>query len=158
LMLAVSLGVDAGPIEQSLPVPAIIVFSGHMIDQPGRIVPRFPEELESVVHESILERLRRFPAVVGYSAAACGSAILFIESVLECGGAPHVVLPFEREEFCRASVDVVPGSPWRARFDAALSRASEVTTVSRQSLSLSGLSCDYANQVLLGLAQLHADR
>lgn len=150
--------VDSSEIEQYLHIPRVLVFSGHMIDQPGRGKPRFPKELEPTVANAIRQRLEHVGAGVGYSSAACGSDILFLEAMLDRGGEVVVVLPYEREQFIRDSVSVISGSKWRARFERVLEHATRVVIASTQRLEIGGVSHDYANQLLVGLASIRASQ
>lgn len=150
------LGGDRNIIERLLRVPAVVVFVGHMIDQPGRSVPRFPPPIEKVVHEALRERLRELNAGIGFSSAACGADVLFLEALQELGGEAHVVLPYERDLFFQDSVDIVAGGRWGDRSRRALELAEEVVTISDQKLATGSISYDYANQVLLGLAAARA--
>ena len=50
---------DHGLIESCFAVPRVAVFTGHMIDKPGRRSPRFPPELEAEVRRSLWETLGR---------------------------------------------------------------------------------------------------
>jgi class 3 adenylate cyclase len=129
-----------------------------MIDRPGRATPRFPVELEKEVGEAVRERVQRFDARVGFASAAVGSDILFLEAVAAIGGETHVVLPAEPAEFRRESVDVGPDTDWPERFGAVLDRASEQVITARQVLERGGLAYDYANMVLLGLAEIRAEQ
>jgi class 3 adenylate cyclase len=158
LLLAEALGTDRAMIERSIPVPPVVVFSGHMIDRPERESPRFPAALEREVRGASRAQLAPLGPVIAYASAACGSDLIFLETVLELGGVVHVVLPYDRDDFVRDSVEVVPGSGWRARFDAVLARSAQVLTVSPQRMSHGLHSYEYANQILIGLARLHADQ
>lgn len=149
---------DLSVMERYLHIPRVVVFSGHMIDQPGRGKPRFPKELEPAVARAIRLRLEEVGPGVGYSSAACGSDILFLEAMLDRGGEVVVVLPYEREQFIHGSVSVIPGSKWRARFERVLKHAARVVTASTQRMELGGVSHDYANQLLLGLASIRASQ
>ena len=147
---------DPSEIERCLHIPPVALFTGHMIDQPGRPRPRFPAELEPVVTQAIREKIKVSEVAIGYSSAACGSDILFLEIMLDSGGEIVVVLPYEREQFIRDSVDLIPGATWSARFKRVLERATRVVTASAHRLDIGGVSHDYANQVQLGLARIHA--
>lgn len=149
---------DSSDMERYLHIPRVVVFSGHMIDQAGRGKPRFPKELEPAVAAAIRLRLEEVGAGVGYSSAACGSDILFLEAMLDRGGEVVVVLPYEREQFIRDSVSAIPGSKWHARFERVLEHATRVVTASTQRLEIGGISHDYANQLLLGLASIRASQ
>jgi class 3 adenylate cyclase/tetratricopeptide (TPR) repeat protein len=149
---------DAAKIDKYLHVPAVVVFAGHMIDRPDREWLRFPPEFESEVAKAIRDKIDRLKPGFGFSSAACGSDILFLEAMLEAGAEVSVVLPYDKEEFIRDSVDYLPGSDWRARFERVLERATKCVTASTQKLELGGVSYDFANELLLGLAAIHAHR
>jgi class 3 adenylate cyclase len=148
--------VDSSEIEQYLHIPGVLVFSGHMIDQPRRGKSRFPKELEPAVANAIRAHLETADAGLGYASAACGSDILFLEAMLDRGGEICIVLPYEREEFIRDSVNVIPDAKWRVRFGEVLKHATRVVIASTQRLEIDGVSHDYANQLLLGLARIRA--
>lgn len=158
-LLAEHLGVDRDHIDRCFRIPHVVVFSGHMIDQPGRPTPRFPGRLEWPVRDAIRERLRGLDACIGYASAACGSDILFLESVLEKGpdGEVHVVLPYHKDQFRKDSVDIIPEDDWAARYDKLLAGSRVLNEVSVHKLA-GGVSYDYSNRVLNGLAMLHAER
>lgn len=142
-------------LDAVLPVPATVVFTGHMIDRPGRRPPRFPPAREGAVARAIAAALEACDGRVGYAAAACGSDILFHEALAERGGESHVILPFRAEQFRRESVDVAPG--WSERFERVLARATEVVTVSAEAFAGGG-AFRYGDLVLHGLARMHAER
>jgi class 3 adenylate cyclase len=147
------LHLDFSRLPDLFPMPNVAVFTGHMIDRPDRIRPRFPAlpALEEQVRTAIRERLEEHDILIGYSSAACGSDILFLEAVQERGGETVVVLPYERKLFCEDSVAIVPDSDWGERFERILAR-SRVQTVSAYRLALQGISYEYANRFLHGLA------
>ena len=151
-------GEDPGWVEDILRVPPLAIFTGHMIDRPGRETARFPAEREGAVARAILERVRRVRPAAGYASAACGSDILFLEALLDERREFHVVLPFAPGEFLRTSVQLIPGSDWGQRFDRVLAAAASVTTASDHPSSDDASSFDYANLILTGMAALHARR
>lgn len=150
------LGQDSRWIDEILRLPRVVVFAGHMSDQPGRRQPRFPARLEQSVQNALRERLRKLDARVGYASAACGSDILFLEALLDLKGEVHVVLPYDSELFARDSVAIVPEARWRERYDSVLRRASRVVTASDEKMESGSVSYDYANLVLHGLATVRA--
>ena len=147
---------DATKIDRYLRVPPVVVFSGHMIDRVDRTDPRFPKECEEAVAKEIRSRLDKIKPGFGFSSAACGSDILFLEAMLEIGAEISVLLPYDKEEFIRDSVDFIPGSKWRARFENVLAQAARVLTASTQRLEIGGVSYDFCNQLLLGLAAIRS--
>jgi class 3 adenylate cyclase len=142
-------------IDKYLRVPSVIVFAGHMIDRPGRSEARFPDELEKPVAKQIRARIDTLKPAFGFSSAACGSDILFLEAMLERGTEVSIVLPYNEEEFVRDSVEIGPNAKkWRKRFDRVLVRAARVITASNQRLEIGGVSYEFCNQLLLGLAAI----
>jgi class 3 adenylate cyclase len=138
-----------------LRVPNVIVFVGHMIDRPDRSEPRFPDELEKTVAKQIRAKIDTLRPGFGFSSAACGSDILFLEAMLERGAEVSIVLPYNEDEFVRDSVEVGPkAKKWRERFDRVLIRAARVVTASNQRLEIGGVSYEFCNQLVLGLASI----
>jgi hypothetical protein len=90
----------------------IVAFIGHMVDESDRIPARFPLTKLNAVGESIAERLRLLNVREGFSSAARGSDILFIEQLLDMKKHIHVFLPFPRQDFVITSV----GFGWEERF------------------------------------------
>ncbi len=96
----------------------VFLFSGHMIDAPGRKVERFPPRMEALAGKRIAEKLDEFKAGPGDLAlcgGACGGDTLFAEACLERGLRLELRIPFEEPEFLRESVDFA-GENWRERF------------------------------------------
>jgi class 3 adenylate cyclase len=119
-------GADDTWLDESLQVPTVVAFTGHMIDLPCRAQKRFPAELETPVREQISQKLEEMHAGIAYSSAACGSDIIFLEEILKRGGEINIALPFERERFVEESVDIIPGSDWLERFEFLESQAARV--------------------------------
>ena len=159
-LLAEHLGLDWERINACFNVPKVVVFVGHMIDRPDRAFPRFPPRLEPAVAQAIRDRLVRMGTRIGYSSAACGSDILFLEAIESIREKTeiHVVLPFSREPFLETSVDLIPGGNWRERFERLTGPAgrAEVITASSQRLEAGGTSYEFANRILHGLAAIKA--
>jgi class 3 adenylate cyclase len=143
-------------LDKYLRVPSVIVFAGHMIDRPDRAMPRFPNELEPLVGKEIRAQIDKLKPGFGFASAACGSDILFLEAMLDAGAEVSIVLPYTKEEFVHDSVDFVPGGKWRARFDRVLQQAARVVTASEQRLKIGGVSYEFCNELLLGLAAISA--
>ncbi len=151
-------GGSSASIRDLFPIPRVALFTGHMIDQPDRPSPRFPLELETEVYQAIRDRLQKLDARLGYASAACGADILFLEAILELGGEAHVVLPYEREQFIKESVDIIPGSNWVKRFHRVLEQATEVIVPSHQCLEHGNVVYEYANRLLHGLAKMRSEQ
>jgi class 3 adenylate cyclase len=148
---------DTSMLDKWLPMPRVVVFSGHMIDRPGRAVPRFPAELEPFVAAEIKRHVDALDVRFGYASAACGSDILFLEAVAARGGEVNVVLPYELERFMTDSVCLEKGSTWEARLHALLARENTRLIVASQGdVQDVGVSNEYANQFTFGLAGIRA--
>ena len=155
-LLAGPLGADAESILDLFRLPRVVAFVGHLLDGPDRTPPRFPANLEPAVRQALRERLTTSNAGIGYSAAACGSDILFLEVMREIGGETHVVMPFCKEQFVENSVAVVPGAGWEERFEATLKQAAETVYASDKMMTAGTASFEYVGQLLVGLAGLKA--
>ena len=145
---------DQAWIEQYLCIPCVLVFAGHMIDRPDRPTPRFPSEFESVVAKEIQRKIEMLKPGFGFASAASGSDIIFLEASLDAGAEVSVVLPYNEQDFVRDSVDFIPNSNWRARFERVLTRSARVITASTQKIGIGGISYEFCSQLLLGLAAI----
>ena len=162
-LLVGHLGGDRSLPAGWLPIPKVVIFTGHMIDRPGRPRPRFPEAAVDRVAATLREWLGRQGEVIGFSSAACGSDILFQEIVHALGGETHVLLPYDEESFCRESVQAVdppvpiPGRPsWQRRYLDVLARASHVVMASAEKMRSDGVSYAYTNEIMHGLGLMKA--
>ena len=104
------------------PVPRkVLLFSGHMIDAPGRENPRFPPSIEPAAHDAIaalVSQLDTGSQDLAICGGACGGDLLFAEAALARGARLEIYLPFDLTTFAAGSVDFA-GSNWHARFEAA---------------------------------------
>lgn len=97
----------------------VLLFSGHMIDSPGRFEPRFPDELVGAAARQLGQELARLGAGP-LDRALCGGAggadLLFAEACAARGVPLEIMIPFEEERFLVSSVE--PSGPeWRERFE-----------------------------------------
>jgi hypothetical protein len=103
-------------------IPArVILFTGHMIDQPGRQTPRFPATCEERASSAIRDKLQQELArtngrVVAMASAANGGDILFHEVCKDLGIERRLLLPVPPDRFRSESVSPA-GSGWEKRFD-----------------------------------------
>ena len=98
--------------------PRVFLFSGHMIDAPGRERPRFPADKEPIAAVAIAAKLDELGARAGdrgVCGAACGGDLLFAEAALQRGLALEIYLPFQEPEFLKASVDFA-NADWHRRY------------------------------------------
>jgi hypothetical protein len=66
------------PDTSQEPPRNVVLFSGHMIDAPGREKPRFPPDKESIAARAIAQALADLgagPADLGICGGACGAGI-----------------------------------------------------------------------------------
>jgi tetratricopeptide (TPR) repeat protein len=110
------LGLQKSALDAVLDVPRVAAFTGHMLDAPGRTTPRFPSDKVPAVRKALAECLKRQEIGYGFSSAARGSDLIFIEELKNISGHPRVFLPFPRELFQKTSV----GYGWDDRFNRAL--------------------------------------
>jgi hypothetical protein len=102
----------------------VVLFSGHMIDAPGRGKPRFPPDKEPIAVQAIAEALTDIdvgPRALFICGGACGGDLLFADAALARGARLELYIPFEEPTFLEKSVDFAD-SDWRARFFAAKAR------------------------------------
>lgn len=134
--------------------PTVVVFTGQPLDRPGQGA-HFPPALEALVRAEIARSLDELGAQVGYSMAACGSDLLFIEAMLERGAEVNVVMPFALDDFIAENVRYA-GPRWEMRFRNALKLASTVTYATEERHLGHSMLYRFANQCLHGLATLRA--
>jgi class 3 adenylate cyclase/tetratricopeptide (TPR) repeat protein len=150
------LGESGAWLDEAISVPPVLVYTGHMIDAPGRAQPRFEAQMEDRVRADIRARLESLGPVASYGSAACGADILCLECMRDLGGEIHIVLPFPVEEFRQTSVDLRDDGDWGRRFERLLDDASEVLVVSQKPPAGTTSTYEYANLIMTGLARLRA--
>ena len=104
--------------------PKAVLFSGHMIDAPGRAKPRFAPDKEPIAARAIASALTDLdvgPRDLCICGGACGGDLLFAEAALARGSRLELYIPFEEPPFLEKSVDFA-NSDWRARFFAVKAR------------------------------------
>jgi class 3 adenylate cyclase/tetratricopeptide (TPR) repeat protein len=142
--------------DSCFPIPKLVVFSGHMIDAPDRRTPRFPAEKEGEVKALLEKQLAAMNAGIGFSSAASGSDILFLEAMIARGGTIHLVLPWPAEEFVKTSVAVGGNEAWVDRFERVLSRAASIRILGQLYMPGSATGFEYCNLAMNGLARIFA--
>lgn len=141
---------------------ASLVFTGHMIDEPGRPEPRFPAELARAARQRIRAAVIGFlesraeSQVVGFASGARGGDILFHEECRAAGIATMIVLPFAPEAFILTSVELTKSDQghWKRRFRKLWRETPEAM---REDMGLPRDDAPYArcNQRLMELAKAH---
>ena len=139
---------------ETLKPASIVVFSGHMIDRPGRQIPRFPDSISEPIKRLIKHQLDEINAGVSFSSAACGADLLFVEAMLERDGEANVYLPFALEDFIKTSV-AFAGEKWINRFETILGKVNLKYITEESYLGTEELFL-YTGEVMTGLALLTA--
>lgn len=107
----------------------VFLFSGHMVDAPGRAPERFPPAVVPAAAHAIrrvLEVHSAGPADLAIAQAASGGDLLFLEACLERGVQVRPMLPFGVADFIERSVlPAQDGERWRTRFERLMSRLPE---------------------------------
>lgn len=103
------------------PFDLAVLFTGHMVDLPGRAVPRFPQYAEPEAWRAIRSaieaaRQRSRGRIVGIASGARGGDLLFHEACRLFGIERRMVLPFPPEPFIETSVAGVPNGGWEKMF------------------------------------------
>jgi tetratricopeptide (TPR) repeat protein len=93
----------------------VFLFSGHMVDQPNRQPPRFPDAKVNDARQKIAEALAQLeagPEDLALIQGACGGDLLFTEAAQNRGVKVHWLQPFDEPEFIQNSV-IRSGESWR---------------------------------------------
>jgi tetratricopeptide (TPR) repeat protein len=98
----------------------VFLFSGHIIDAPGRETPRFPSGKEDAAALEIaktLDQLGAGPGDLALCQAAAGGDLLFLEACQQRGVRCQLLLPFAEPEFIQRSIlPSQDGDRWRDRY------------------------------------------
>lgn len=108
------------PITPNAMPRHVLLFSGHLIDRPGRPTPRFPPDKEPVAAGAIghvLDELGAGGEDLALCGGACGGDLLFAEACLARGARLEIRIPFEEPEFLEQSVTFA-GEHWGERYRA----------------------------------------
>ena len=149
----------ARAIEHALRLPRVVAFAGHIIDAAGsrrcRDFPpaagsgrggRDPRSARAISTPGSASR-RRPAAPTSSSSRRCASG----------RARPPIILPYNRDQFERDSVDVIPGADWPARYARELAAARDVVLASDQRMATGEMSYEYAVLLIEGLAGVRAD-
>jgi hypothetical protein len=112
-------------------------------------------EVEQELSDAICSILQEFEVLIAYGSLACGADILVAEAVLARGGELHIVLPFDEEDFLRASVHV-GGAEWSDRYANVRKAAASVTFATQMRYIDDDEQFAYCSKLMMGLARLRA--
>ena len=129
--VAVTLEVLGEPEDKRTEKIRPLVFSGHMIDAPGRVTPRFPAGQEEMAKAEITRTIRAIKAaadgqgeqLIGMAGATDGGDVLFHETCAELGIDTEVFLPVPELAYRAMATSGRRG--WLERYHAVLRRARE---------------------------------
>src|SRR4030042_3186110 len=96
----------------------VFLFSGHMIDAPGRSESRFPADKEKIAAQAIAKKLNELDAGekdLALCGGACGGDLLFAEACLKLGVQGQIRIPFDEPTFLKNSVTFAEGK-WGKRY------------------------------------------
>ena len=107
----------------------VLLFSGHMVDAPGRPRPRFPAAMvpqATAAIESVLDEMQVGGADIAFTQGAAGGDLIFAEACARRGVCVQLLLPLPEPEFIEASVmPSADGAAWRDRYYALKARLAE---------------------------------
>ena len=98
----------------------VLLFSGHMVDRPERVAPRFPARAVPAARSALarqLDSLSVQASDLAVTGGASGGDLLFAEQCLARRLRLEIFLPFRRERFVETSV-LPGGREWLGLFDA----------------------------------------
>ena len=122
-VLCAAIGIDSS-LLRSLPVPAVVHFTGHVAGPSGRFPPAEQERIAA----ELRAMLDGVAVGFAYGALAAGADIVVAEVLLRRRAELHVFLPGPPVDFIEASV-APGGSDWVARFGRCIAAATSVTIV-----------------------------
>jgi class 3 adenylate cyclase len=146
LRLLIAATGDPEEILDPLSGPGVLHFCGHRIGG-----ARFPFADEPYVAARIAEELEHLSPGFGYGSLANGADILVAEELVRRGAELHVVVPFARDEFVRASV-ADGGESWVARFEECIAAATSVTYATDDAFLGEDVLFRYASELAMGMA------
>jgi class 3 adenylate cyclase len=151
-------GIEIPPhILDKFPPFKVVVFTGHMIDRNNRKEERFPVRLEEPVRNEIRKKLIEINPDIGYSGAACGADLIFLEEMLKLNKEVNIILPFAEEDYIKESVSVVGGN-WEHRFNEVLNKANSKKFVTKEQYLGDNSLFSFGGEIFQGYGHLRAFR
>jgi tetratricopeptide (TPR) repeat protein len=126
----------AEPPKAMVNLPSLrraIVFTGHMVDAPGRATPRFPQAKVSVAAAAIDDALSELtggdPAgCIGFAGGASGGDLLFHEACEKLGIVSRLRITLPKGPFIARSV-APADADWESRFHAVFTRLQDTLEI-----------------------------
>jgi class 3 adenylate cyclase/tetratricopeptide (TPR) repeat protein len=156
-ILLAHFGQDVHALDDCFGAPAVVVFSGHMLDSPQNPPGerRFPAELEPAIASEIRRTLSVSVPAIGFSSAAAGSDLLFLEQMRSFEQAYHILLSGPQKEFVERSVSYA-GTGWEERFRKILTSAKSVEEANSHHPADNSRAYWFATRLLSGRALMQA--
>ncbi|WP_339947595.1 adenylate/guanylate cyclase domain-containing protein [uncultured Albimonas sp.] len=130
---------------------AVILCAAPYVADPAWLAPACESALRDEIEAAFPPTAR-----VAYACPSAGPGLVFAEAALARGAELHLFLPCAPEDFARWHV--APAGPAHlARFEAVRAAAARVDTSGEERLAGDEIQLRFNNQVLQGLARLHAD-
>ena len=141
----------------------VALFTGHRIDAPDRVEPRFSPETAPTCVEALSSFINREHIDIGYTSAANGGDLLFVDALLDNTRTANVVMPYAEEQFRDTSLAVAGfgEDEWTDRFNRLINGERDGAVLwhaSQSTVDSEGMDPYYAhcNQVILGMGRLKA--
>lgn len=138
------------------PVP-IVMLCASPYGAAGDDDPVVGAEEDRALRDRIREELDRHAVGVGYCCPASGPGLIFAEELLARGGELHINIPYPADAFVAEQREQA-GLARAERFEAVRARAAKVEVSCEERLVGDGTLLRFNNQMLQGMARLHADR
>lgn len=108
------------PPEREWSPRKVFLFSGHMVDEPNRSTPRFPNTGKhiEIARRAIVQALMKMgagPEDLALTQGACGGDLLFTDACLEIGMRVQWLQPSAEPDFIQHSV-IRGGEQWRIHY------------------------------------------
>lgn len=138
----------------------VLLFSGHMVDAPGRATPRFTPAMVPAARariEQVLDALQAGPQDLALSQAAAGGDLLFLAACMARGVRCQVLLPQPEPAFVAASVlPSADGPAWLRQWQALRPQLASAPQVLPDEPAAPGSIHERCNQWLLASALAQA--
>ncbi len=157
-LVAAHTGHEPTLFDAAFNLPSIVVFAGHRLDAPNRQAERLPLRAMTRLREELDDELKRLNAGIGYSSAAAGADIVFLEAMRARAAETHVLLSSPVASFRATNVDGAEGAGWGTRFQSALDYAEgagangSVTAANPHEPCENSITYGYANLIMSGQA------
>ena len=139
----------------AVPAARVIAFTGHMLDHPDRACPRFDVSMVGEVAEALRARIYGCGQAIGFSQAACGADIVFLETMQAAGMQTVVILPFAESDYLETSV-AFAGDDWVERHHRVMQGATRVILATEERYLGDDVLFEHAADLIQGMALLRA--